>query len=231
MRCMLLQTTPYVNEQQKITFQNMHQGYPYEIGVISYVVINYTEIAPKNLRGGLATTNQLMIVTRMKTLLPIGENLWPSITLLEQRNEATFEVLPRLNDIKFGSGVIDELLFLELPREQRFPCVKIFGKQRGFTSDVKIKSISIVGGADGTSPAKMRAFINRDGIDFSDAQSMQAIQLGVLKKAGSPIQHVIQVVRKNDPLGRDVELFRRHYYAPGQVGPASKGILLLTDRK
>ncbi|KAL4592633.1 hypothetical protein LXL04_005636 [Taraxacum kok-saghyz] len=45
-----------------------------------------------------------------------------------------------------------------------------------FTSDVKIKSISIVGGADGTSPSKMRAFINREGIDFSDAQSMQAIQ-------------------------------------------------------
>ncbi|GJS22275.1 PITH domain-containing protein 1 [Tanacetum coccineum] len=45
-----------------------------------------------------------------------------------------------------------------------------------FTSDVKIKSISIVGGADGTSPSKMRAFINREGIDFSDAQSMQAVQ-------------------------------------------------------
>ncbi|CAK9148526.1 unnamed protein product [Ilex paraguariensis] len=45
-----------------------------------------------------------------------------------------------------------------------------------FTSDVKLKSISVVGGADGTSPSKMRAFINRDGIDFSDAQSMQAIQ-------------------------------------------------------
>ncbi|KAL5728901.1 hypothetical protein ACHQM5_001928 [Ranunculus cassubicifolius] len=45
-----------------------------------------------------------------------------------------------------------------------------------FTSDVKIKSISVVGGADGTSPAKMRAFINREGIDFSDAQSMQPIQ-------------------------------------------------------
>ncbi|XLR50674.1 hypothetical protein S83_001346 [Arachis hypogaea] len=49
----------------------------------------------------------------------------------ERGFEATFEVLPRLNDIKFGSGVIDELLFLELPREQRFSCVKIFGKQRG----------------------------------------------------------------------------------------------------
>ncbi|XP_009785157.1 uncharacterized protein [Nicotiana sylvestris] len=45
-----------------------------------------------------------------------------------------------------------------------------------FTADVKIKSIAIVGGADGTSPAKMRAFINRDGIDFSDAQSMQPVQ-------------------------------------------------------
>lgn len=45
-----------------------------------------------------------------------------------------------------------------------------------FTSDVKIKSISIVGGTGGTSPSKMRAFINRDGIDFSDAQNMQPIQ-------------------------------------------------------
>ncbi|OMO97914.1 hypothetical protein COLO4_14267 [Corchorus olitorius] len=35
--------------------------------------------------------------------------------------EATFEVLPRLNEIKFGSGVIDELLFLDMPRECRFP--------------------------------------------------------------------------------------------------------------
>ncbi|XP_038981233.1 PITH domain-containing protein 1 isoform X2 [Phoenix dactylifera] len=45
-----------------------------------------------------------------------------------------------------------------------------------FTSDVKIKSISVVGGAGGTSPSKMRAFINRDGIDFSDAQNMQPVQ-------------------------------------------------------
>ncbi|XP_050385442.1 probable transcriptional regulator SLK2 isoform X1 [Argentina anserina] len=34
--------------------------------------------------------------------------------------EATFEVLPRLNEIKFGSGVIDELLFIDLPKECRF---------------------------------------------------------------------------------------------------------------
>ncbi|VFQ77575.1 unnamed protein product [Cuscuta campestris] len=35
--------------------------------------------------------------------------------------EATFEVLPRLNEIKFSSGVIDELLFLDMPHEYRFP--------------------------------------------------------------------------------------------------------------
>ncbi|ESW24331.1 hypothetical protein PHAVU_004G121400 [Phaseolus vulgaris] len=34
--------------------------------------------------------------------------------------EATYEVLPRLDEIKFGGGVIDELLFLDLPREIRF---------------------------------------------------------------------------------------------------------------
>ncbi|ESQ50290.1 hypothetical protein EUTSA_v10002098mg [Eutrema salsugineum] len=47
---------------------------------------------------------------------------------------------------------------------------------RRFTSDVKIKSISIVGGPEGTSPSKLRVFINREGIDFSDAESMQAVQ-------------------------------------------------------
>ncbi|GJX61467.1 probable transcriptional regulator SLK2 isoform X1 [Tanacetum coccineum] len=34
--------------------------------------------------------------------------------------EATFEVLPRLNEIKFSSGVIDERWCLGLPRECRF---------------------------------------------------------------------------------------------------------------
>ncbi|KAJ7958334.1 PITH domain-containing protein 1 [Quillaja saponaria] len=38
------------------------------------------------------------------------------------------------------------------------------------------RGISIVGGADGTSPSKMRVIVYRDGIDFSVAQSMQAIQ-------------------------------------------------------
>lgn len=34
--------------------------------------------------------------------------------------EATYDILPRVNVVKFGSGLIDELLFLDFPREQRF---------------------------------------------------------------------------------------------------------------
>jgi nicotinamidase-related amidase len=33
----------------------------------------------------------------------------------------------------------------------------------------------------------------------------------------------LQVVREHDPQGRDAELFRRHLYSPGNVGPTSKG--------
>jgi hypothetical protein len=45
-----------------------------------------------------------------------------------------------------------------------------------FTTDVKIKSISIIGGVDGSSPSKMRAFLNRDDIDFSQANDLTPIQ-------------------------------------------------------
>eukprot|EP00270_Netrium_digitus_P010387 TRINITY_DN3218_c0_g1_i4.p1 TRINITY_DN3218_c0_g1~~TRINITY_DN3218_c0_g1_i4.p1 ORF type:complete len:220 (+),score=13.77 TRINITY_DN3218_c0_g1_i4:163-822(+) len=45
-----------------------------------------------------------------------------------------------------------------------------------FVNDVKIRSISIIGGSDGTSPAKMRAFTNREDIDFSLAQDLTPVQ-------------------------------------------------------
>lgn len=45
-----------------------------------------------------------------------------------------------------------------------------------FTSDVIIKGISIIGGADGTSPTKMRAFINRIDVDFSNVQNLTPVQ-------------------------------------------------------
>lgn len=45
-----------------------------------------------------------------------------------------------------------------------------------FTTDVIIKGISIIGGANGTSPAKMRAFLNRNDIDFSNVQELGPVQ-------------------------------------------------------
>ncbi|MCO5551473.1 hypothetical protein L7F22_004977 [Adiantum nelumboides] len=45
-----------------------------------------------------------------------------------------------------------------------------------FTTDVKIKSISIIGAGDGRSPSRMRAFLNREDIDFSTAAAMNPIQ-------------------------------------------------------
>jgi len=44
-----------------------------------------------------------------------------------------------------------------------------------FAGSVNIKAISVIGGMDGTSPSKMRAFINRD-LDFESVQDISAIQ-------------------------------------------------------
>ncbi|KAI4345511.1 hypothetical protein L6164_012626 [Bauhinia variegata] len=55
----------------------------YGIGVISYVVPVYiAEIAPKNLRGGLATTNQLMIVIGASVSFVLGSAInWRTLAL------------------------------------------------------------------------------------------------------------------------------------------------------
>lgn len=45
-----------------------------------------------------------------------------------------------------------------------------------FTSDVKIKSICVVGGGDGTSPSTMRAFVNRIDVDFSNVWDFTVVQ-------------------------------------------------------
>ncbi|KAL6006189.1 hypothetical protein ACLOJK_040235 [Asimina triloba] len=40
----------------------------------------------------------------------------------------------------------------------------------------------------------------------------------------------MQVFREHDPLGRDVEIFRRHLYGGGKEGPATKGRLQTPNR-
>ena len=43
-----------------------------------------------------------------------------------------------------------------------------------FISPVKIRALSVIGGADGETPRELRAFINRETLDFSDADALAA---------------------------------------------------------
>ena len=45
-----------------------------------------------------------------------------------------------------------------------------------FNVDVKIKSLCIIGGPEGSSPGRVRAFLNRDDIDFSNVEDIPAVQ-------------------------------------------------------
>ncbi|KAH7564721.1 hypothetical protein JRO89_XS09G0013800 [Xanthoceras sorbifolium] len=88
---------------------------------------------------------------------------------------------------------------------------------------VKIKSISVVGGADGTSPSKMRVFINREGIDFSDAQGMQAIQEWELA------ENLQGVLRVPDKLKRDVVATIFYEITPNPADHKPLALALDTD--
>ncbi|XP_059458065.1 probable inactive nicotinamidase At3g16190 [Corylus avellana] len=67
-------------------------------------------------------------------------------------------------------------------------------------------------------------FIHEDGL--ACLSGGRAIVPNVIKAVQVARQRgflIVWVVREHDPQGRDVELFRRHFYASGKVGPAVKG--------
>eukprot|EP00746_Dinoflagellata_sp_MGD_P058175 gnl/MRDRNA2_/MRDRNA2_249472_c0_seq1.p1 gnl/MRDRNA2_/MRDRNA2_249472_c0~~gnl/MRDRNA2_/MRDRNA2_249472_c0_seq1.p1 ORF type:complete len:207 (+),score=44.38 gnl/MRDRNA2_/MRDRNA2_249472_c0_seq1:42-662(+) len=45
-----------------------------------------------------------------------------------------------------------------------------------FTSPVKLASVIIIGGDEGTSPSKVRLYINREGLDFSSVADVEPTQ-------------------------------------------------------
>ncbi|KAM1809934.1 hypothetical protein FF1_026674 [Malus domestica] len=57
--------------------------------------------------------------------------------------EATFEVLPRLNMIKFGRGVIDDVIFLGVPRECGFPSGEMM-LEYGYVSLISYEQLRVV---------------------------------------------------------------------------------------
>eukprot|EP00955_Chlamydomonas_euryale_P067767 359936-Chlamydomonas_euryale.AAC.8 len=54
--------------------------------------------------------------------------------------------------------------------------VKLAAVSRSFDGAVKLKAICVIGGPDGTSPSKLKVYINRDDLDFSLAESLPAVQ-------------------------------------------------------
>jgi len=62
--------------------------------------------------------------------------------------------------VKFVESDCDEQLIVFVP----------------FTGMVKLKSIILRGGPEGTSPSLLKAFINKDDIDFDSAESTQPVQ-------------------------------------------------------
>ncbi|KAI9101655.1 galactose-binding domain-like protein [Phlyctochytrium arcticum] len=66
----------------------------------------------------------------------------------------------RFDLTKYVESDADEQLIINIP----------------FTANVKIKSISVMGGPDQKTPSRMKAFVNREDIDFDNAESVTETQ-------------------------------------------------------
>jgi len=66
----------------------------------------------------------------------------------------------RLDPSKFVSSDADAELLITIP----------------FTGVVKLKSATVIGGANGAAPGRLRLFANRDDLDFSNVREIKALQ-------------------------------------------------------
>lgn len=71
------------------------------------------------------------------------------------------------------------------------------------TSDVKLKSIAIIGGSGGSAPSQMRVWINRDDIDFSNVGDVEPLQEWSLNDGGLealeyPTRYMERLSRQKD---------------------------------
>ncbi|KAK9837603.1 hypothetical protein WJX74_001224 [Apatococcus lobatus] len=54
-----------------------------------------------------------------------------------------------------------------------------------FNGSIKVRAISIIGGSNGSAPAEMRAFLNREDLDFGVVADMQPTQKWDLQENGN----------------------------------------------
>lgn len=61
-----------------------------------------------------------------------------------------------------------------------------------FVSPVKIRSLTFIGGGDGMAPCTLRAYINREALDFSDAEQLPPVQEWTLADAQGELEYPTQ---------------------------------------
>lgn len=67
-----------------------------------------------------------------------------------------------------------------------------------FTGSMKIKAFSVIGGTDGSAPASVRIFVNRDDLDFSAAADLQPVQsFSLQENHRGDMEYPTQVARFN----------------------------------
>ncbi len=54
-----------------------------------------------------------------------------------------------------------------------------------FTGNIKLRAISIIGGSEGSAPSEMRAYLNREDLDFGVVADMQPVQKWDLQENGN----------------------------------------------
>ncbi len=57
-------------------------------------------------------------------------------------------------------------------------CLCCLSAARSFDGAVKLKAIAVIGGAGGSCPMRMKAFTNRDNLDFATVATLPAVQVG-----------------------------------------------------
>ena len=67
-----------------------------------------------------------------------------------------------------------------------------------FTGSVKLQALTVIGGPDGSSPAKLKVFINRDDLDFSTVADLAPVQeWDLLENLNGTMEYPTQVAKFN----------------------------------
>ena len=100
-----------------------------------------------------------------------GESLYPyidkdKVSCLNEREDGMAKAV-----FKPWQKRLEELPRLESEEDDPELLIRV-----SFTSAVRLRTFCMIGGGNGTAPSKLKFFINKENIDFEEAQAMKATQ-------------------------------------------------------